>query len=145
VIWLLRHADAEDGSPDFDRRLTAQGEEQARTVGAALKALGVGFDACLSSPRVRALDTARLACEPLGIEPIEEEALRGGPIDPLELALGHGESVLMVGHDPDFSMAVHDMTGAQVRMPKAGIAAIDRGELKALLRPEDLRAIAPTA
>jgi phosphohistidine phosphatase len=142
VIWLLRHAEAEDGSPDFDRRLTVAGEEQARAAGAALKALGVSLDACLTSPRVRARDTARLACEPLGIEPREEEALRGGPIDPLELALGHGESVLIVGHDPDLSTAVHDMTGAQVRMPKAGLAAIDRGELKALLRPEELRAIA---
>jgi phosphohistidine phosphatase len=145
VIWLLRHAEAEDGSPDFDRKLTAAGEEQARVAGSALKALGVRFDACLTSPRVRARETARIACQQLGIQPQEEDALRGGPIDPVELALGHGESVLMVGHDPDFSMAVHDMTGAQVRMPKAGIAAIDRGELKALLRPEDLSAIAAGA
>lgn len=142
VIWLLRHAEAEDGSPDAARKLTEEGEEQARAVGAALAVLGVAFDACLTSPRVRARDTARLACAPLGVEPKEEQALRGGPIDPLELALGHGESVLIVGHDPDLSMAVHDMTGAQVRMPKGGIAAIDRGELKALLRPEDLRALA---
>ena len=47
-----------------------------------------------------------------------------------------------MGHDPDFSMAVHSETGAQVRMPKGGLAGIDRGELKVLLRPHELKALA---
>ena len=46
----------------------------------------------------------------------------------------------MVGHDPDFSMAVHAMTGAQARMKKGGLAGIEKGEIKVLLRPDDLRA-----
>ncbi len=142
MIWLLRHADAEDGSPDAERRLSPKGEQQARAVGDALAALGVELDACLSSPKVRARQTARLVCEPLGVEPIEQRALRGGPFDPTDVAAGHGESVLLVGHEPDFSMAIHDATGAQVRMPKAGLAAIDRGELKLLLRPHELKALA---
>jgi phosphohistidine phosphatase len=142
MIWLLRHAHAEDGSPDAERPLSPRGEQQARIVGAALRALGVELDACLTSPKLRARETARLACEPLGIEPWEERALRGGPFDPTDVTAGHGESVLLVGHEPDFSMAVHDATGAQVRMPKAGLAAIDRGELKLLLRPHELAAIA---
>jgi phosphohistidine phosphatase len=142
MIWLLRHADAEDGSPDAERPLSAKGEQQARAVGAALAVLGVELDACLASPRVRARDTARLVCASLGIEPWEEPALRGGPFDPTEVAAGHGESVLLVGHEPDFSMAIHDATGAQVRMPKAGLAAIDRGELKLLLRPHELKMLA---
>jgi phosphohistidine phosphatase len=142
MIWLLRHAHAEDGSPDAERPLSPRGERQARAVGAALAALGVSFDACLASPKKRALDTARLVCAELdGVEPWEERALRGGPFDPTEVAAGHGESVLLVGHEPDFSMAVHDATGAQVRMRKGGIAAIDRGELVLLLRPEELAAI----
>jgi phosphohistidine phosphatase len=142
MIWLLRHAHAEDGSPDAERPLSPKGEQQARAAGAALAVLGLELDACLTSPRVRARDTARLVCEPLGIEPLDEPALRGGPFDPLEVATGHGESVLLVGHDPDFSMAIHDATGAQVRMPKGGLAAIDRGELKLLLRPHELQALA---
>lgn len=142
MIWLLRHGEAEDGSPDADRRLTADGERQSRAAGEALAVLGIELDACLTSPKVRARDTARLACEVLGIEPRDEQALRGGPFDPDEVAAGNGESVLLVGHEPDFSMAVHSATGAQVRMPKGGIAAIDRGELKLLLRPPELRAIA---
>lgn len=142
VIWLMRHAEAESGSPDRERRLTPAGEEDARAAGVALRILGVELDACLTSPRVRAVDTARLVCEPLGVQPQEEPALRGGPFHPAELALGHGESVLLVGHEPDFSMAVHSATGAQVRMQKGGIAAIDRGELKLLLGPRELRALA---
>ena len=69
MIWLLRHGDAEDGTPDAERPLTEKGREQARAVGAALKALGVELDACLTSPKVRAADTARIACDELGIEP----------------------------------------------------------------------------
>jgi phosphohistidine phosphatase len=143
MIWLLRHAEAEKGSPDAERRLTPAGEREARAVGTALSVLGLELDACLTSPRVRARDTARLVCEALdGIEPVDEPALGGGPFDPREVALGHGDSVLLVGHEPDFSAAVHTATGAQVRMPKAGLAAVDRGELKLLLRPPELRALA---
>jgi len=139
---MLRHAEAEDGTPDAERRLTAKGEEQSRAVGAALGALGVRLDACVSSPKVRAAETARLACEHLGVEVTHEERLGGGPFDPREIAEGLGEQVMLVGHEPDFSMALHRMTGAQVRMKKAGLAAVDRGELKVLLRPSDLQALA---
>ena len=40
-----------------------------------------------------------------------------------------------MGHDPDFSMAVHTATGAQVRMKKGGLAGVRKGELEVLLRP----------
>jgi phosphohistidine phosphatase len=142
VIWLLRHGDAADGSPDAERPLTDKGRKQARAAGEALKALGVGFDVCLTSPKVRAADTASIACEPLGIEPQLEPKLAGGPIDAEALTAGLGDNVLLVGHDPDFSMAVHDMTGAQVRMKKGGIAGVAEGELLVLLRPAELKRIA---
>jgi phosphohistidine phosphatase len=142
MIWLLRHGDAEDGSPDSERPLSEKGREQSRAVGAALKALGVEIDACLTSPKVRAAETARLACEPLGVEPQLEPKLAGGPFDPEALAAGLGEDVLLVGHDPDFSMAVHELTGAQVRMKKGGVAGVQKGELMLLMRPRDLKRIA---
>jgi phosphohistidine phosphatase len=143
VIWLLRHGDAAEGSPDAERPLTDKGREQSRAAGAALKALGVEIDACMSSPKVRAADTARLACEQLGgVEPQLEPKLSGGPIDAEALAAGLGDNVLLVGHDPDFSTAVHDLTGAQVRMKKGGLAGVDRGELIVMLRPRELKAIA---
>ena len=142
MIWLLRHGDAEDGSPDSERPLTEKGRDQSRAAGAALKAIGVEIDACLTSPKVRAAETARLACEPLGVEPELEPKLAGGPFDAEALAAGLGDEVLLVGHDPDFSMAVHSLTGAQVRMKKGGLAGIEKGELIVLLRPREMKRIA---
>ena len=145
MLWLLRHGDAAEGSPDAERPLTEKGKEQARAAGRALKKLGVQPGACLTSPKMRAVDTARLACEELGIEPQHEPKLAGGPFDPEALAAGLGDDVLLVGHDPDFSMAIHSLTGAQVRMKKGGLAAVEKGELKVLLRPVETRAIAKAA
>lgn len=141
MIWLLRHGEAKDGSPDAERELTKKGEKQAKNAGLALKALGVKPDVCLTSPKVRAADTAKLACKSIGVEYALEPKLAGGPFDPEALAAGL-EDVLLVGHDPDFSAAVHDATGAQVRMKKGGLAAIEKGELVILLRPAELAAIA---
>jgi phosphohistidine phosphatase len=143
VIWLLRHADAADGSPDAERPLTDKGRTQARAAGAALKVLGVQLDACLTSPKVRARQTAELTCAELGgVQPQIEARLAGGPFDAFDLTAGLGDEVLLVGHDPDFSMAVHSLTGAQVRMKKGGLAATHKGELVILLRPGELSAIA---
>ena len=140
MIWLLRHGDAAEGSPDAERPLTDKGREQSRAAGAALKAIGVELDACLTSPKVRAAETARLACEQVGVvEPQLEPKLAGGPFDAEALAAGLGDNVLLVGHDPDFSAAVHSLTGAQVRMKKGGLAGVDRGELIVLMRPRELK------
>lgn len=141
MIWLLRHGEAEDGAPDAERRLTSKGESQSRAAGRALAVLGVQIDRCLSSPKVRAADTAKLACAELEVEVQLEPRLAGGPFDAEQLSAGF-ESVLLVGHDPDFSMAVHSLTGAQVRMKKGGLAGVEHGELKVLLRPSELGAIA---
>ena len=142
MIYLLRHGDAEDGTgDDAARRLTEKGQRQARDAGRALVALGVGIDACLASPKVRALETARLACEALGVEVEVTEALRGGPFDALDLAAGRGD-VLLVGHEPDFSAEVGRLTGANVVMKKGGIAMVDGSTLVALLRAKELGRIA---
>jgi phosphohistidine phosphatase len=145
VIWLLRHAHALDGSPDDARELSDKGREQAEVAGRALVALGVELDACVTSPKIRARDTARLACEALGIEVVEDERLAGGPFDAHEVAESHGDDVLLVGHDPDFSLALHTMTGAHVRMAKGGLAGVKNGELMTLLRPAALAALAGRA
>ena len=142
MLWLLRHGDAEAGSPDAERRLTRKGRDQSKTAGRALAAIGVKLDACLASPKVRVAETARLACDALGVEPELEPKLAGGPFDAEALAAGLGDDVLLVGHDPDFSSAVRALTGAQVRMKKGGLAGIESGELKVLLRPNELKRIA---
>lgn len=142
MIWLLRHGAASDDAPDdFSRPLTETGERQAEAAGRALARLGVTVDACIASPKVRALETARIACRELGTEPEESDALRGGDFDPAELAAGRGE-VLLVGHEPDFSRAIQAATGARVELKKGGLAAIEDGVLVALLRSPQLKAIA---
>lgn len=143
MIWLLRHGDAEDGAgkPDAERELTEKGERQSRDAGKALKALGVEFDVCLTSPKVRAKRTAELACESLDCPVEEDERLAGGDFDPLEVSAGRGE-VMLVGHEPDFSSAVALVTGSRVKFRKGGVAALDDHILHVLLRPKDVRAIA---
>ncbi len=142
MIWLLRHGEAEDrAADDASRELTAKGGRQAKAAGGAMRALGVRLDACLASPKARARDTARIACEPLGLDPEVTEALRGGDFDPAELAAGRGD-VLLVGHEPDLSRAVGLATGARIKLKKGGIALIDGSILVALWRPAELRAIA---
>ena len=142
MIWLLRHGDAEagEGKADADRELTEKGERQSTNAGSALKALGVKLDVCLTSPKLRARRTAELACEALGAPVEEDDRLAGGDFDPLELAAGRGE-VMLVGHEPDFSQAVALATGSRVKMKKGGVAAIDDHILHALLRPKDLKQI----
>jgi phosphohistidine phosphatase len=142
VIYLLRHGEAEPGAgDDAARRLTEKGERQGRDAGLALREIGAGIDTCLTSPKVRALETGRLACEALGIEVEVTEALRGGPFDALDLAAGRGE-VLLVGHEPDFSAEVGRLSGANVALKKGGIAVVDGSTLVALLRPKEIRQIA---
>jgi phosphohistidine phosphatase len=141
MLWLLRHAEAEDGLPDDERPLTGRGMLQADAAGRALAVLSVKLDACLSSPKLRAVQTAERACEPIGVTVSVEPALSGEPFDVRELTAGLGD-VLLVGHDPSFSMLLHDLTGAQARMKKGGLAGVAKGELVALLRPAELSAIA---
>jgi phosphohistidine phosphatase len=141
MLWLLRHAEAADGSPDDQRALTERGVMQAQNAGEALAALGVTLDACLSSPKLRALQTAQHACAPIDVEVTVEPRLSGEPFDALDLVAGLGD-VLLVGHDPSFSLTLHDLTGAQARMKKGGLAGIAQGELYVLMRPAELSAIA---
>jgi phosphohistidine phosphatase len=144
-LWLLRHGEAEphDARSDDERRLTARGENQSRAAGRALAAMEIVFQVVYTSPKVRARDTARLACEALDAEPLDHAPLREGfsADDALEL-LHADERILVVGHEPDFSQVVHDLTGAQIDLKKGGVAGVrvegGHGELIALLRPREL-------
>ena len=141
MIYFLRHGEAEDGDgDDAARRLTEKGERQSEAAGRALAELGVNVDVCLASPKVRAADTARIACEQFGGEVELSERLRGGAFDPLELADGRGD-VLLVGHEPDLSEAIGKLTGARIKLRKGGLAAVEDGLLHDLLRPKQLKRI----
>jgi phosphohistidine phosphatase len=151
-LWLLRHGEAvpHESKPDADRELTARGERQAIAAGAALARLGVEFAACYTSPKVRARDTARLACQALNVEPEDVEVLADGfdRDDALELLLAHDDDarVLVVGHNPSFEQVVHDLSGARVDFKKGGVVAlrIERraGLLIVALRPRELESLA---
>ncbi|MDE3129859.1 MAG: histidine phosphatase family protein [Acidobacteriota bacterium] len=144
MLWLLRHAEAAEGRPDDERPLTPRGIEQARIAGQALARLGVQIDSCLSSPKRRALQTAQLACEPLGVSIVTKSQIAAASYDAERLAAGLGE-VMLVGHNPSMSDVLHDLTGARAHLRKAGIAAVQRGELIVLMTPGELAAIAGVA
>jgi phosphohistidine phosphatase len=151
-LWLLRHGEAvpHDSKPDADRELTPRGERQALAAGDGLARLGVEFSACYASPKVRARDTARLACRALNIEPVEVDVLANGfdRDDAVELLTAHGADarVLVVGHEPSFSQVVHDLTGGRIDFKKGGVAAVRvegrMGEVLVLLRPRELESLA---
>jgi phosphohistidine phosphatase len=141
VIYLLRHGEAERGDgDDAARRLTAKGERQSEDAGAALARLGVSIDTCLTSPKVRAVDTAKLACAALGVKPEIAPSL-SGEFESADLVSGRGETIL-VGHEPFFSNEIARLTGAKLKLRKGGVAVIDGNTLLALLRPDDLAVIA---
>jgi len=148
-LWFLRHGEAEphDARPDERRVLTPRGEAQARAAGRALATLELTFQHVASSPRVRALDTARLACASLGDrQPVVHGELGSdfGADQALEIASAAGtdKRVLVVGHNPDFEQVLHDLTGARVALKKGGIAGVRlqgrRGTLIVLLRPREI-------
>ena len=159
-LWLLRHADAEPhgARPDAERRLTARGERQARLAGLALARLEVSLDAVLVSPKARARQTAELASE--GWSEEQRAALTTHP----PLAGGFDASqalaalagipaegrLMLVGHEPDLSGVLADLTGARVDLKKGGLAVVRldgaaAGELMLLLRPRELALIANLA
>ncbi|HEX3875326.1 MAG TPA: phosphoglycerate mutase family protein [Solirubrobacteraceae bacterium] len=149
-LWLLRHGEAEPHGirPDADRELTAKGRRQSLNAGRALRRLGIEFEAVYASPRVRALDTARLACGELGVDVAVHEPLGGGfersaAAGLLDECSGDGR-LLLVGHEPDFSQLAYDFTGGRIDLKKGGIAAIRAapGELLVVLRPREIELLA---
>jgi phosphohistidine phosphatase len=151
-LWLLRHGEAvpHESKPDFERELTPRGERQASAAGEALARLGLEFDACYTSPLIRARDTAKLACEPLSVTPEERDVL-GKEFDVQDMAellaeQDDGAKILMVGHNPSFEQLVYDLTGGRVDFKKGGVAAIrvsgPQGELMVLTRPRELESLA---
>jgi phosphohistidine phosphatase len=173
-LWLLRHADAEPHGTrsDPERRLTERGERQARLVGLALARVGVELEVVLSSPKERALRTATIALRTWDEQ--SSETRRHGELEvhpPLQggfdarqalaamAALEPDARLLAVGHEPDFSEVVAELTGARIDLKKAGLAVVRLssaqgsdprsevagGELVLLLRPVELALIANVA
>lgn len=130
-LYFFRHGEADwpDWTkPDDERPLTDFGKKEARQVARFLDRLKVKPDLIVSSPLPRALQTAEAAAEQLKVKLRQDEALEPGfGISGLRALLKrHRSKVLMlVGHEPDFTSVISALTGASVKLSKAGVALID--------------------
>lgn len=161
-IYLLRHAHAGDPAKwhgtDADRPLSAKGRRQSERLAALLASIRFKPDALLSSPKVRALETARIVGEAIEVAPAVDDRLAGGfdvrqLVELVELVAGQTPSarIVLVGHDPDFSDLLAELIGApEMPMRKGALARIDldgrpepgAGLLRWLIPPDVLDAVA---
>lgn len=152
-LYLLRHAHAGDPAkwtgPDSARPLSDKGQGQAVRMGLFLADAGFVPDLIMSSPLVRALETARLVATPLGLPIIVSNDLASSldldSLDRLLTRAGNPRRPLLVGHDPDFSMLAADLLGvAELPVRKGTLLRIDtrrplqagNGVLRWLLPPD---------
>jgi phosphohistidine phosphatase len=125
-LVLVRHAEAAPGKPDELRTLTPEGRKQAQQLGERLRSQGIEPDAAvLTSPLLRARETA----EALGFGTVEaHEGLAPGATedDVRDAVAGRGETVVVVGHQPDcgrIAAALGD--GTEPEFPPAGVVVLD--------------------
>jgi phosphohistidine phosphatase SixA len=156
LLHLVRHADA--GNPetwtgaDAARPLSEKGRAQAERLGAFLADLDFRSDEIITSPKLRAAQTAEIVASHLGMVVTTDSRL-GDPLDlpTLDAILtdaGDPERPMLFGHDPDFSDFVADLCGASKASMRKGALAkieIDRplraggGTLRWLIPPDALR------
>jgi phosphohistidine phosphatase len=153
ILYLLRHGKAGQPRADDDdaRDLTERGVSALRAAASLWRRLDVRPDVVVSSPLSRALHTAVLFVEGVGLpdQPLTDDRLRPGAAwsDLAEVVAEHprAERIMLVGHDPDLSSAVEELTGAAaIRLRKGGLAAVEfeaeprpgAGELAWLLDPD---------
>jgi phosphohistidine phosphatase len=127
-IYLVRHAEAAPGEPDELRALTPDGRRAARDLGDRLANEGVRPDAVISSPLLRARETAAEIGRALGVEPEADDRLgSGATADGLrELVEGRGEMVVAVGHQPDCGRIAAELgDGVEPPFPPAGVVVLE--------------------
>ena len=114
-LVIVRHAEAAPGEPDELRTLTPAGREQARLLGGRLRDEGIVPDAVLTSPLLRARQTGAELARAAGIEPEPDERLAPGATadDVKAAAVGRGETVVVVGHQPDCGRIAAALTGGE--------------------------------
>lgn len=136
-LYLIRHAeaapaDADTAEADAARPLTEFGSRQARAVAEALKAHSVAVGRILTSPLLRARQTAEVIAQGLG-EPgpqVCQHLAPGGKRRRLSKAVCDAgvQAVALVGHDPDLPEYLAWLIGsrkAQIALAKAGVACVE--------------------
>jgi phosphohistidine phosphatase len=158
ILYILRHASAgtRRRNPLLDRKrgLDKEGKAQCLMIGAYLNALGISFDAIISSPLKRSLQTASMVATEIGFEqkiaadPSLEPAGRFADFEALLAKHAQQENVLVVGHNPNLAQFAGALIGqrggrANLRFRKAGMARIDvsrrPGQLLGLVDTRSLR------
>jgi phosphohistidine phosphatase len=154
-LCLLRHAHAGDATrwagDDELRPLTEKGRRQAERLARHLAAAGFAPDVVLTSPLVRARETAEIVAEilraPLAVDMRLGEMVDLPTLERILADAGDPPRPILVGHDPDFSELVSELVGAPIAMRKGTLARIDAerplepgaGDLRWLLPPDLLR------
>ncbi|MCY7418475.1 MAG: histidine phosphatase family protein, partial [Chloroflexi bacterium] len=132
TVHLVRHAHAGDSGawdgPDELRPLTPKGRRQAERLGAVLLRIRVPPDRIITSPKARALQTAEILGQAIGVTPVIDERLADGcslgRLDSI-LADAAARTPLLVGHDPEFSMLLSELIGSPAQeMRKGALATI---------------------
>jgi phosphohistidine phosphatase len=153
ILYFVRHAKAEDAhnGDDASRRLTKGGEKSIKAAAPLWRQVNLRPDIVITSPLVRAVQTAELLCEGLRLSehPVVDEHLQPGAdwgrLAQAMAAHGDARRVAFVGHQPDLGAAVELLTGAHsVRLRPAGVACVEfpgtpepkTGELAWLLDPD---------
>jgi phosphohistidine phosphatase len=156
LLHLLRHADAGDPEawegPDASRPLSDKGRNQSKRLGKFLAGIGFSGEPFITSPKLRAAQTAELAGGTLKVKIVEDERLAGElTLETIEAVLsdaGDPERPVLVGHDPDFSEVVAVLCGAAgVSLRKGALARIEverplkagAGTLRWLIPPDALK------
>ncbi len=139
VLFFLRHAEAErDAETDFARKLTSKGVDQAEKAGKFLLRLGIVPDVILTSPLVRARQTAKIVADRLGdMEAKEVPWLAAGMAPETYLReiqeYSKNESVMVVGHEPDFSETIAYLLGLPdpdaLKIRKTTLTAVQIGQI----------------
>jgi phosphohistidine phosphatase len=127
-IYLVRHAEAEPGEPDELRTLTQQGRRQAQELAKRFARRGIRPEAVLSSPLLRARQTADAIAAGTGIAAEPDERLApGATADDVRAAVaGRGETVVVVGHQPDCGQIAAAINGGPApEFPAGGVRELE--------------------
>lgn len=138
-LFLLRHADADTtASTDDERRLSEKGLNQARKVARFCKSHDFEIPMVLTSPLRRAKETALIVSDHLGAELLVQPWLASGMHPQVAMeelaAFRSQESVMIVGHEPDFSQLCAHLLGLPssvlIHIRKASLTLLDVATLR---------------